>query len=117
MSGQAAILVERLLEAGNPRDLEDWEGQDGYYVKACRISTDDVADLIGIVRKWSDPDWPSEDELQAEQDDAALLPVTAWRTLADLRADAAVQPLVDILCELDEFDDWTCEELPHVFGK
>ena len=53
-----------------------------------------------------------------DRDDVELLPVTAWRTLADLKADAAVDPLVDLLCAIDdEFDDWAPEELPHVFGK
>ena len=119
MTDQQASLVRRLSEAKSPRDLYDWEGQDGYYVAACRVSAEDVPGLVDIVRKWGDPDWPDDvDGSPIDEDDAELLPVTAWRTLADLKADAAVEPLVNVLCALeDEYDDWASEELPHVFGK
>lgn len=118
MSGQAS-LVERLCEAKSPRELDDWEGRDGYYVAACRVAAEDVPGLIEIARKWDDWDWPSDaDAPDIDQEDAELLPVTAWRTLADLKADAAVEPLIEMLRESDdEFDDWVSDELPHVFGK
>jgi hypothetical protein len=119
MTEQQASLVRRLCEAKNPRDVDDWEGHDGYYVAACRVSAEDVPGLIDIVRKWGDPDWPDDvDGPPIDEEDAELLPVTAWRTLADLKADAAVEPLIDVLCALDDkYDDWASEELPHVFGK
>jgi hypothetical protein len=116
--GQEAPLVERLYDAGNPRDLANWEGRDGYYVATCRISAADIPGLIDLVGRWNDPNWPSTDGPLLDHDDAELLPVTAWRTLADLKADSAVEPLVRLLSELDdEFDDWASEELPQVFGK
>jgi hypothetical protein len=80
----------------------------------------DVPHLIDIARKWNDPDWSSSlDGLEfGPDDDVDLLPVTAWRTLADLRSSESVEPLIDMLCELDdEFDDWSSCELPNVFGK
>ncbi len=119
MTGQGVSLVERLCEAKSPLELVDWEGRDGYYVAACRVSVADVPGLIEIARKWDDLDWPREaDPPDIDQEDAELLPVTAWRTLADLKADAAVEPLIDMLRESDdEFDDWVSDELPHVFGK
>jgi hypothetical protein len=118
VTDQEASIVRRLCEAKNPRDLDDWEGRDGYYVAACRASVEDVPGLIDIVRKWLDPRWPDEAASAPIDQDAELLPVTAWRTLADLKADAAIEPLIELLCELDdEFDDWASEELPHVFGK
>jgi hypothetical protein len=44
-------------------------------------------------------------------------PLHAWRTLAQLRAEAAVEPLIGLFERLDEFeDDWTSTELPQVFG-
>jgi hypothetical protein len=118
MSG-GAQLVERLFQAENPRDVHDWQKRDGYYVAACQVSAEDVPGLIDLVRRWTDQDWPG-DELGADVDDdaAQLLPVTAWRTLGELKAESAVEPLIEMLCELtDEFDDWVCEELPQVFGK
>ena len=120
MTSQEASIAERLCKAKDPRNFYDWEKQDGYYIAACRASIGDVPHLIDIARKWSDPDWPSSlDGFDVDlDDDVGLLPVTAWRTLADLKSDTAVQPLIDMLCELDdEFDDWASEELPHVFGK
>jgi len=120
MPSQETSLFERLSQAENPYDLKDWEGRDGYYVAACRISAEDVPGLIDMARKWSDPNWLDEvdDSQLVLINEAELLPVTAWRSLADLKADAAVEPLVDVLCASeDEFDDWLSEELPHVFGK
>ena len=128
MAAGETSLYERLRGAESPREIDDWESRNGYYVKACRVSADDVPGLIDFVRKWTDPDWPwdtvgaPDDDCASDDDDGRdeieLLPVTAWRALADLKAEAAVQPLVDMLCGLgDEFDDWAAEELPHVFGK
>ena len=118
-SQQETSIVERLCNARSPRNYFDWEEQEGYYIAACRASGEDIPQLIDIVRKWSDPEWlSSESGLDRDLDGIDLLPVTAWRTLADLKSAAAVQPLIDMLCELDdEFDDWVSEELPHVFGK
>ncbi len=119
MTGREVSLVERLSEAENPRNLADWEHRDGYYVAACRVSAEDIPGLIDLVRKWSDLSWPGDAGVpQIDLEDAELLPITAWRTLADMKANAAVKPLVDMLCDLDdELDDWVFEELPHVFGK
>jgi hypothetical protein len=119
MMGREASLVDRLCEAENPWDLDDWKDRDGYYVAACRVSADDVPGLIDIVRRWGDVDLPGDRvEPQIDKADAELLPITAWRTLADLKAGAAVEPLVNLLTHLgDESDDWVFEELPHVFGK
>ncbi len=119
MTRQEVSLVERLCEAESPRNLLDWVGRDGYYVAACRVSTDDVRGLIDIAGRWGDSDWP--DDVAGEcvdEEETELLPVTAWRTLADLKAEAAVEPLVDMMREMgNEFDDRMSEELPHVLGK
>ena len=114
-----AQLVERLCAAQNPREFAEWEAQDGYYTATCRVSREDVPGLIEIVRHWSDPDWrPDTGNLKVSQETAELLPVTAWRALAELKDQQSVQPLIDLLCVLgDEIDDWTSEELPEVFGK
>ena len=43
-------------------------------------------------------------------------PVHAWRALAQLRAEAAVEPLITLLRRIDEKDDdWALDELPTVF--
>lgn len=120
MSHSNSSLVERLFAAGNPRSVQDWEGRDGYYVAACRVSADDVPHLVDIARRWTDLDWQDDvdDDEWDGSEEAQLLPVTAWRTLADLRADAAVEPLVEMLRALDDaMDDWASDDLPRVFGK
>ena len=121
MAGQETSLVDRLCEAQDPSSLNDWEVQDGYYVASCRVSAQDVPGLIHIVRGWCEPDL-LDDAHPSRRNHAnfKMLPVTAWRALADLKTEAAaaVEPLIEILCELgDEIDDWALEELPPVLGK
>lgn len=41
----------------------------------------------------------------------------AWRTLGQLRAHSAIEPLLELLHRIDGYDDdWTAEELPKVYG-
>jgi HEAT repeat protein len=45
-------------------------------------------------------------------------PVHAWRALGQLRAEAAIGPLLGLLQRIDDDDDdWATEELPKVFGQ
>src|SRR3990172_1887216 len=55
---------------------------------------------------------------EAADDDPALwAPIHAWVALGQLRAEAAVEPLLSQLRHVDEHDDdWAGEELPRVFG-
>ncbi len=119
MSGQQTGVLERLAKASSPNDLEKWPKKDDYYVTTCRVSKDDVPSLIDVALKWGDPDWPYDDVLPGvDPNRAALLPVTAWRTLADLRAEEAVEPLVDLVRSLDgDLDEWMLDDLPLVFAK
>jgi hypothetical protein len=118
MASREAQLIHRLFEAENPRALQDWAKRDDYYVAAGRFSAEDVPGLIDVVRKWNDEFWPNESSgLNLDDEAAHLLPVTAWRTLGELKAEAAVEPLIGILCELEDYEEWACEELPQVFGK
>lgn len=119
MTDQEASLIERLCQAENPRSVNDWRGKDGYYLTACRVSKEDVPRLIDIACRWHDLDWPGDEHgLGIDHDRAELLSVTAWRALADLKAEMAVEPLIDVLRESDdELDDWLSEDLPQVFGK
>ena len=120
MADSVTAIAERLCQADSPHNVQDWTEKDGYYVQTCRVSRDDVPYLIEIARKWSDPDWWGDDwGLDADSDDdVAMLPVTAWRTLADLKSSECVDPLVYMLCSLeDDYDEWISTELPHVFGK
>lgn len=42
-------------------------------------------------------------------------PFLAWRVLGQLRAEAAIQPLLGLLRE-EDVDDWAADDLPTVFG-
>lgn len=42
-------------------------------------------------------------------------PIHAWRALGQLRAEAAVEPLLSLFEDLEN-SDWVLEELPEVFG-
>lgn len=53
--------------------------------------------------------WTASDRLEA------WAPLHAWRALGQLRAEAAVEPLLSLFDHLDE-SDWVLEELPEVFG-
>lgn len=59
-----------------------------------------------------------EDLSQADSDNPEVwAPLHAWRTLAQLRAEEAIEPLISILHRIDEDDDeWLQEESPIVFG-
>jgi hypothetical protein len=44
-------------------------------------------------------------------------PIHAWRALGQLRAEAAIEPLLSLLDRIDlHNDDWVGEDLPGVFG-
>jgi hypothetical protein len=119
MTAHEETLVNRLLKAPTPSGTEIWETENNPYDAArLGVSKDDIPGLIDIARAWNDEDWLDEFGPDVDQDAASLLPVIAWRALGSLKAEAAVDPLLDILDEIDdEFDDWAPEELPNVFGK
>ncbi len=119
MSGQQIGVLERLARAPSPNNLQEWSETGEYYVTACRVSKDDVPALIDVALKWADPDWPYDDVLPGvDPNRTSLLPVTAWRTLADLRAEEAAEPLVDLVRTLDgDTDEWMLDDLPVVFAK
>jgi hypothetical protein len=111
--------VQRLFELPEPGWAEpparwrDYAEQDG-------VTSEDVADLIEVA---TDPlllgaeTDASDDVLDlAELNWAA--PVHAWRALARLRAEAAIEPLVRLVSEADDWDtDWIHQELPDVYAE
>ncbi len=121
MNRQNALLVERLAKLEQPKLADDWASRDGFYLAATGVSKQEIDSLIDLVLQWGDCDRPNKIDGPATHGRrAALLPVTAWRTLADLKAEEAVEPLIGLLREIDgleEGDDWVLDELPIVFGK
>ena len=114
--------VQRLFELPEPGWAEPaarWRD----YVKDAGVGPADVPDLIEVA---TDPLL-----LGAEIDDDALTedilnmadanwaaPVHAWRALAQLKPEEALEPLARLVSEADEWDtDWVHQELVEVFGR
>ncbi len=97
--------VSELLALGACRRQSRWPE----YL-ALGLGPEHVPDLIRMTL--------DEDLHRADSDsDLIWAPVHAWRALAQLRAEEAVEPLTHLLPRIDEHDDdWVGEELPRVFG-
>lgn len=104
--------VSRLLELGRP-ELGNWEDYSQY-----GIGPEHIPDLIRMLRD------PGADEDHADEDEEEDKPhyyayIHAWRALGQLKAEAAIEPLLEMIAEddaADNFDDWIVEEVPEVLG-
>ena len=97
--------VSKLLAVGDAREISGWPN----YLEL-GLTTEHVPDLVRMALD-EDLHWADGES------DEVWGPLHAWRALAQLRAEAAVEPLVELLSRVDEYDDdWTNEELPEVFG-
>jgi hypothetical protein len=94
--------VAKLLSYGdcNKMDLDDWPD----YPAELGLTLADVPELI---RMATDPD------LWETKGIATWAPVHAWRSLGQLRAVEAIEPLMQLFG--DEENDWASEELPTVY--
>ncbi len=48
---------------------------------------------------------------------AGWAPIHAWRTLGQLKAEAAIEPLLEMLPSIDEGDDWASEDFPEIYAQ
>jgi hypothetical protein len=64
-----------------------------------------------LVRMLRDPEWAEADG----DSPMVYASVHAWRALGQLRAEAAIPALLDLIREADEDDDWVTEDLSTVF--
>jgi hypothetical protein len=98
--------VKALLQAGKEHGFGAWPD----YVKTYGFSEADIPDLI---RMATDEDLYSADLASSE----LWAPIHAWRALGQLKAEAAIEPLITLLQRIDELDDdWVDEEMKLVFG-
>jgi hypothetical protein len=100
--------ISQLLTYGDPRHLPAWPEQLDYLPLG--FGPEHIEDLIHMATderlRWAD-----SESLEV------WAPIHAWRALGQLRAESAVESLLGVLAQTDEFDDdWTMEELPDVFG-
>lgn len=97
--------ISKLLTMGDCRGQAEWPD----YL-ALGLGPEQIPDLIRMV----------EDDKLNDADSESLkvwAPLHAWRALGQLRAEAAVEPLLGLLWRIEEFDDdWVGEELPVVLG-
>jgi hypothetical protein len=104
MSNYPAPL-DQLLQLGDPRGQRQWLNYPDL-----GIGPEHIPDLIRMVLdedlRWSDSE---SKEVWAN--------LHAWRALGQLRAEAAIEPLVGILKWIDEDqDDWVDGDVPEVLG-
>ncbi|MBD3882438.1 DUF1186 domain-containing protein [Phormidium tenue FACHB-886] len=102
--------VDRLLTYGAPHDsLKDWSGYLNLGITLEHVPA--LSQMIGDESLYSDE---TEDEFYW------AAPIHAWRTLAQLKAEAAIDPLIDVIRQRgDDLDwnDWIIEEIPQVFAE
>jgi len=97
--------VSKLLTMGDCRKMRQWPD----YL-ALGLSPEHVPDLIRMALD-EDLHWADSDSLEV------WTPIHAWRALAQLGAEEAIEPLTRLLARIDEFDDdWVGEDLPDAFG-
>ena len=94
--------VSQLLTVGDTRRFLEWPD----YPTTYGLTLDHVPDLIRMMQdeglNWADSDG---DEVWA--------PVHAWRTLGQLRAESAVDAIVDAFYAIDDqYQEWQQEEFP-----
>jgi HEAT repeat protein len=104
MATDYAPPLDQFLTLGEPEPgrAVDWPN----YVQEFGLEPEDIPELIRLA---TDADLHTEDTTSP----SVWAPVHAWRALGQLRAEAAVEPLLRLLD--DEDDDWGAEELPKVF--
>ena len=100
--------VSQLLTYGDCLKLPRWPEELDYLPLG--FGSEHIPDLIRMVLD-DDLYWANSDSLEV------WAPVHAWRVLGQLRAEAAVEPLLTRLHHIDDEDsDWVGEELPDVFA-
>ena len=95
--------VDALLSLGETH-IHKWPD----YLKQFNWTAADIPELIRMATD-SELNWADSESLEV------WAPVHAWRSLGQLRAEAAINPLISIFNEMDD-SDWFREEMPEVFG-
>lgn len=81
------------------------------------IGMEHVPELIRVMQDKDLFKW--DDENIKDEPPAIYAFIHAWRALGQLRAEAAIEPLLDLIAEQDEGEwiDWVTEEVPKVLGQ
>ena len=105
------LMLEKLCQAGDPRNTLEWAQGDPDYVKQFELGPEHIPALIDIAKKWVVDDDQVDDSI-------FYAPVHAWRALGQLRAVEAVEPLLAMQDMINdrEGSDWYLEEFHEIFG-
>lgn len=96
--------VDKLLTFGDCRNFREWPN----YLEL-GFGPEHINDLIRMATD-AELNWADSDGLEV------WAPIHAWRTLGQLRAEAAIAPLIDFFDQVDPEDDWAPSEFPQVLG-
>jgi hypothetical protein len=100
--------VSQLLTQGDPFEVKDWSD----YLKRLGFTTEHIPALIEMAL--------DETLYQTEEDPVYWAPIHAWRILGQLRAEAAIDPLIRVLHrwgdEKSDWWEWVNEEMPTIFS-
>ena len=100
--------VDKLLTLGDGRkvgtNVKEWS----IYLEL-GLGPEHIPDLIRMATD-EELRWTYSDTLEV------WAPIHAWRALGQLRAEAPIEPLLSLLDEAEDGDDWVLEELPEVYG-
>ncbi len=102
--------IDKLLTLGKaePVIVDNWPN----YLEL-GIGPEHIPDLIRMAR---DHEIRSIEPKEGEEEESEFWgPIHAIRALGQLHAETAIEPLVNILAELQD-DEWMLEELPSVYG-
>jgi hypothetical protein len=102
--------LDKLLTLGSPRDLSGFEKWEDYLVLG--FEPEHVPDLL---RMATDPELLEPEDPET---DVVWAPVHAGRLLGVFRADAAVDPLLEVLRKEDEQQaEWATADIPQIFAR
>jgi Protein of unknown function (DUF1186) len=98
-----AAPVDALLSLGEPHGTR-WTD----YLNQFSLTTADIPELIRMATD-SDLNWAESESLEV------WAPLHAWRTLGQLKTEAAIKPLIAIFNEMED-GDWFRDDMPDVFA-
>ena len=94
--------VAKLLNCGDCHQFKEWPS----YMEL-GLTTQHIPELIRMATD-GELNWADSDSLEV------WAPVHAWRSLGQLHAEEAIEPLLQLFHELED-SDWVGEELPRVY--
>lgn len=107
-TGEYPEPVRELFTLGDPHTRGEPDPERACDYRALGLDERHAAELIRMA---------CDLELSLEEfPPQAYAPLHAWRALGQFRCAEAAEPLIGLLCELGDVDDWAADDLPIVLG-